>query len=191
MKNNPDISELILRCRKGCRRAQYELYEKFAPKMFAACLRYARDASEAEDMLQDGFIKVFANLGSFKDLGSFEGWVRRIFVNTALEKFRKKNPMLLSSELHPNLAITRDDETVLNRLSAEELTRLIRSLPDGYRMVFNLYAVEGYSHKEIGEMLSISEGTSKSQLARARQHLQEKIRTELPEYLPVTNVMQA
>lgn len=191
MKNNPDISELILRCRKGCRRAQYELYEKFAPKMFAVCLRYARDASEAEDMLQDGFIKVFANLGSFKDLGSFEGWVRRIFVNTALEKFRKKNPMLLSSELHPNLAITRDDETVLNRLSAEELTRLIRSLPDGYRMVFNLYAVEGYSHKEIGEMLSISEGTSKSQLARARQHLQEKIRTELPEYLPVTNVMQA
>lgn len=189
MKNNPDISELILRCRKGCRRAQYELYEKFAPKMFAVCLRYARDASEAEDMLQDGFIKVFANLGSFKDLGSFEGWVRRIFVNTALEKFRKKNPMLLSSELHPNLAITRDDETVLNRLSAEELTRLIRSLPDGYRMVFNLYAVEGYSHKEIGEMLSISEGTSKSQLARARQHLQEKIRTELPEYLPVTNVM--
>ncbi|MBE2246317.1 MAG: sigma-70 family RNA polymerase sigma factor [Candidatus Competibacteraceae bacterium] len=146
----------------------------FASKMYGVCLRYAKDTTEAEDILQDGFIKVFQHMGSFKHEGSFEGWVRRIMVNTALERFRKKNPLITVSEVYP-IAKNMKYDDIESNMSAAELMQLVQKLSPGYRTVFNLYAIEGYSHQEIADMLGISEGTSKSQLARARAVLQEEV----------------
>lgn len=142
--------------------------------MYGVCLRYSRDSSEAEDNLQEGFIRVFTRLDQFAFKGSFEGWMRRIMVNTALEKFRKKN------QLYPveNMVIYEDvslsDDTI-SGISADDLLKMIQKLPPRYRMVFNLYVIEGYSHQEIGVMMDISEGTSKSNLSRARIILQKRV----------------
>lgn len=171
-----NLDEIVKGCIKGQRQAQNDFYKHFARKMYAVCLRYSKDATEAEDILQDGFVKIFSHISSFKNEGSLEGWVRRIIVNTALERFRKKTPLLTSSESYEKVTDLHYD-TIESTISAKELMEIIQKLPPGYRTVFNLYAIEGYSHKEIGEMLGISEGTSKSQLARARGLLQESVAT--------------
>ena len=143
--------------------------------MFPVCLRYVSDRSLAEDILQDGFITLFTKLGSYKGDGSFEGWARRIFVTTALMALRKKDALKMSDELDAVRGMRADTYTQIQNLGYKELMQLIMSLPTGFRTVFNLYAVEGYSHKEIAEMLGITETTSRTQLSRARIWLQKKI----------------
>ena len=143
--------------------------------MFPVCLRYVSDRSLAEDILQDGFITLFTKLGSYKGDGSFEGWARRIFVTTALMALRKKDALKMSDELDAVRGMKADTYTQIQTLGYKELMQLIMSLPTGFRTVFNLYAVEGYSHKEIAEMLGITETTSRTQLSRARIWLQKKI----------------
>jgi RNA polymerase sigma factor (sigma-70 family) len=166
--------ELIEGCIREDRRCQMELFRRFAGKMMAVCRRYARHELEAEDILQDAFIKVFDNLDKFEFKGSFEGWIRRIVVNTALKNFQRasfqKEQMGLESFDEQSL----DPEAVSN-LQEEELMDLISKLPDGYRVVFNLYVIEGFSHKEIADMLEIGESTSRSQLVKARKMLKEQI----------------
>lgn len=157
---------------------QEELYRRFSPRMYAVCLRYAGNAEEAEDILQEGFIKVFKKLGSFRGEGSFEGWVRRVFVNTAIEHFRRKKYLQPVTEKEEN-TIEGKFLSALDGLAEKDILALIKELSPGYRTVFNLYVVEGYSHKEIGDMLGISEGTSKSQLSRAKVILQEMVRKYL------------
>ncbi len=166
--------KLIKACVKGNRLAQKQLYDRFAPKMFSVCLRYAGDYQQAEDLLQEGFIKVFGNLSKYRGDGSFEGWVRRIFVNTAIEQYRKSTHMVPVTEL-TSVRSLHVNNIALTHLAVEDLLKNIRALSPGYRTVFNLYAIEGYSHREIAEKLGISEGTSKSQLARARYILQKMV----------------
>lgn len=169
----PD-NDIIDGCIRGERKYQKALYDKFSGKMFAVCLRYSADSNKAEDMMQDGFIKVFRNIEKFRREGSFEGWIRRIFVNSCIENLRKKTTLYAIQET--TIANVEYNETnAFENLKADDLLKMISELATGYRTVFNLYAIEGYSHKEIGEMLNISEGTSKSQLARARYLLQQKL----------------
>lgn len=169
-------SDLINGCMEGDRRMQEELYRRFSPRMYAVCLRYAGNAEEAEDILQEGFIKVFKKLDSFRSEGSFEGWVRRIFVNTAIEHFRRKRYLMPVTEKEEN-TIEGKFTSVLDELGAKDIMALVQELSPGYRTVFNMYVVEGYTHKEIADMLGISEGTSKSQLSRAKVILQDMVRT--------------
>ncbi len=161
---------------KGDRKAQKELYAAFASKMYALCLRYAKDEDEAKDILQDGFIKVFLKLKQFNNKGSFEGWIRKIIVNTALEKFRDKNYLFAVNMENNYEAGEKEYDHILSDIAANDLLKLVQELSPQYRMVFNLYAIEGYSHKEICEKLDIKEGTSKSNLSRAREILKEKIK---------------
>ncbi|OWY20616.1 RNA polymerase sigma factor [Sphingobacteriales bacterium UPWRP_1] len=174
-QQNYSDAELIQGCINCNRLYQERLYARFSAKMFAICLRYARDYHSAEDILQEGFIKVYQNIQKFRNEGSFEGWLRRIFVNTAIEHYRRSTPM------YPILEVTQAEsemvrEEVVENLAAADMMKMIQSLSPGYRTIFNLYVIEGYSHKEIADMLGISEGTSKSQLARARYLLQEKVK---------------
>ncbi len=155
---------------------QRELYERFASKMYGVCLRYAANAEEAEDILQEGFIKVFKKMTSFRSEGSFEGWIRRIFVNTAIEHYRKKIYLQPITE-HEENTMEGKYLSVLDSLAEKDIINLVQKLSPGYRTVFNMYVVEGYTHKQIGEQLGISEGTSKSQLSRAKQILQELVQT--------------
>ncbi|MBK6619924.1 MAG: RNA polymerase sigma factor [Saprospirales bacterium] len=166
--------ELIEGCIREDRRCQMEVFRRFAGKMIAVCRRYARHELEAEDILQDAFIKVFDNLGKFEFKGSFEGWVRRIVINTALKNFQR------ASFQKEQLGLDNFDEQsiepeAISNLQEEELMDLITRLPDGYRVVFNLYVIEGFSHKEISDMLEIGESTSRSQLVKARKMLKEQI----------------
>ncbi len=154
---------------------QEELYNRFSGKMYAVCLRYSNNADDAQDLLQEGFIKVYRNLHRFRAEGSFEGWVRRVFVNSSIEHFRKKSVQLASVSEREEETIGDKDINALDTLAEKDIINLIRELSPGYRTVFNLYVVEGYSHSEIAGMLGISEGTSKSQLARARGVLQKKV----------------
>lgn len=171
-----NYSEIIKACLKGNRAAQNRLYQLFADKMYGMCLRYADNEDEAKDILQDGFIKVFLNLKQFNNKGSFEGWIRRIIANTALERFRDKNYLFaINMETEYN-ANNKQYDHILSDLAAKDLLKLIQELSPQYRMVFNLYAIEGYSHKEICEKLNIKEGTSKSNLSRAREILKEKVK---------------
>ncbi len=170
-----DLDVLIKECKKNKPDAQRKLYEQFSGKMFGVCLRYSKDYTEAEDILQDGFIKVFTKISQFDFKGSFEGWVRRIMVNCALERYRKHNLLYSVSEIREyDTKLAYDD--VMSEISCKELLSLIKDLSPQYKMVFNLYAIEGFSHQEIGEKLGISEGTSKSNLSRARAILQEKVK---------------
>ncbi len=166
--------QIINGCIVGDRTAQQTLYGRYSPKMFAICLRYAKDYHSAEDILQEGFIKVFRYISNFRREGSFEGWMRRIFVNTAIEHLRKAVSLysIVDDEDKPMDIL---DESVFDQLDYQDLLNMVQSLSPGYRTVFNLYVVEGYSHKEIAKLLNISEGTSKSQLARARVLLQKKV----------------
>lgn len=157
---------------------QHELYQRYAPKMFGVCLRYTGKTEEAEDVLQEGFIKVFRKIASFRGEGSFEGWVRRIFVNTAIEHFRRKNYLQPITEKEEG-TIEGNYLSVLDSLAEKDIIRLVQLLSPGYRTVFNMYVVEGYTHKQIAEMLGISEGTSKSQLSRAKIILQDMVRKHI------------
>lgn len=168
-------NELIESCKNNNREAQYKLYQLLSGKMFAVCLRYAKHREAAEDLLQEGFVKVFTNIDKFRGEGSFEGWVRRIIVNTAVEHYRKSTkmyPMVNVDDVNKDIPWTDTGD----ELELEDLMNMINKLSHGYKTIFNLYVVEGYSHKEIGEMLEISEGTSKSQLARARYLLMEMVK---------------
>ena len=171
-------SDLINGCKEGNRRMQEEMYRRFSPRMYAVCLRYASNAEEAEDILQEGFIKIFKKLDSFRGEGSFEGWVRRVFVNTAIEQFRRKRYLQPVTEREEN-TIEGKSLSALDGLAEKDILALIKELSPGYRTVFNMYVVEGYTHKEIAEMLGISEGTSKSQLSRAKVILQEMVKKYL------------
>lgn len=169
-----NLEDIIKRCKEGNRKAQSDLYHLFASKMYGVCLRYTKDTSEAEDILQEGFIRVFTKMDQYGNKGSFEGWIRRIMVNTALEKFRKSNHLYPVEDMKSFEAMEWSEDTI-SGISANDLMKIIQELPPRYRMVFNLYAIEGYSHQEIGDMMNISEGTSKSNLSRARIILQKKV----------------
>jgi len=166
---------------KGCQadnaHYQKELYSLFAPTMFGICLRYASDYHTAEDILQDGFVKVFRNIKKFRGEGALEGWIRRIFVNTAIEYYRKTARSFRFSPLEIVAEKSFDDVSLLD-LELNELLSLIQKLPDGYRLVFNLYINEGFSHDEIAKKLNINIGTSKSQLARAKKYLRKLIKEQ-------------
>lgn len=171
--------QLIQLCLKNDRKAQKNLYDRYSRKMMGVCLRYAGDTELAKDMLQDGFIRVFTNLTAFQNSGSFEGWMRRIIVNTCLEHLRKNDILQNAEDLDQPFSTVYDSEySVVEELSAQDLMKIIGELPDGFRIVFNMYVIEGYSHKEIGEVLNITESTSRSQLTRAKQLLQKRIEEE-------------
>jgi RNA polymerase sigma factor (sigma-70 family) len=172
---NSEEERMVQGCVKGQPQHQETLYTKYYRKMFGVCLRYAPDRETAEDILQDGFVKVLKNIGSFQSKGSLEGWIRRVMVNTALEQLRKKSTMYPVVDIE-QAANTDSGWDIVSAMGEQEILRLVQALPLGYRTVFNLYAIEGYSHKEIADQLNITEGTSKSQLARARQTLQESIK---------------
>ena len=171
-----EIREIIDGCLAGDRRDQELLYRRHAAKLYAVCLQYSGNDEEARDILQEGFIKIFENLQYYKYEGSFEGWIRRITVNTALERFRNRHNLYRVDNIdlitEPDAEPNNDD---YSGLDAKDLLSIIRELPPKYRMVFNLYAIEGYSHKEISKMINISEGTSKSNLSRARLILQRRV----------------
>lgn len=169
------LENIVIGCQHQEAKAQKELYDLFGSKMFGICLRYAGNQNDAQDILQEGFLKIFEKIHQFGFKGSFEGWMRRIFVNTALEKFRGQYKVI---NIQDGFRDTADEgyEHITSSITVKELTELIQHLSPKYRTVFNLYAIEGYSHKEISKMLNISEGTSKSNLSRARVILQEKIR---------------
>jgi RNA polymerase sigma factor (sigma-70 family) len=177
MQSNPPVplSDLLEGCLANDRQSQEQLYRWLSPRLFAVCLRYATDRESAEDILQEGFIKLFQKLSSYRSEGSFEGWARRIIVNTAIEHFRRIKPVL-SLETESPMKEPSLQETGVTQLETKELAALIQELPVGYRTVFNLYAVEGFSHGEIAERLGISEGTSKSQYSRAKKWLQDRLK---------------
>lgn len=166
--------ELIKGCLRRDRNAQQQLYDTFSSKMYALCCRYIKSPMEAEDVLVVAFTKIFERIGQFKGDGSFEGWIRRIIVNESLTYLRKHRAMYLETDLE--VADREPDyQQVADHLEAEDLMNMIQELPSGYRIVFNMYAIDGYSHKEIADQLGISENTSKSQLSRARTYLQKMI----------------
>ena len=173
-----EIRELINGCLAGNRRDQELLYRRHAARLYAVCLQYSGNNEEARDILQEGFIKIFENLANYKHEGSFEGWMRRITVNTALEKYRNRTNLYRVDDIDqvPEQDAEPDNQDYAG-LEAADLLNIIRELPPKYRMVFNLFALEGYSHKEISEMINISEGTSKSNLSRARVILQKRVET--------------
>lgn len=171
-----EIREIIKGCLKGNRKDQELLYRRHAAKLYAVCLQYSGNDDEAKDILQEGFIKIFENLQNYKFEGSFEGWIRRITVNTALEKYRSRNNLYKVEDIDQITETDAEpDGEDYTGLEANDLLDIIRELPPKYRMVFNLYAIEGYSHKEISKLVNISEGTSKSNLSRARIILQRRV----------------
>lgn len=172
---NTDLDLIWNACLAEDRKAQFKLYQLFSSKMFAVCLRYARDQDEAADILQTGFIKVFSKSHLFDHKGSLEGWIRRIMVNTAIEMHRKNKTNFLETLQEQHHSIPESQQRSDDNIHYKDLMQLVTKLPMGYKTVFNLYAIEGYSHKEIADMLIISEGNSKSQLSRARQWLKEKL----------------
>jgi len=166
--------QLIKSCLNGDRRAQEELYNLYSRKMLGVCLRYVGDRETARDLLQDGFVKVFTTLHLYSGTGTLDAWMRTIFVNYAIEHMRKKDILRDSADLESISELT-EEETAVSKLSAKQIMELVQQLPSGFRTVFNLYAVEGYSHKEIGEMLKITESTSRSQYVRAKQWLRKQM----------------
>ena len=169
-------SQLIDACKKGDRASQKILFDRLAPRMFPLWIRYVKDRSLAEDILQDGFITLFTRIDTYKADGSFEGWARRIFVTTALMSLRKKDAMKMSDELDTARGMKAETVSQMQNIGYKELMELVMTLPAGFRTVFNMYAIEGYSHKEIAQMLGITETTSRTQFSRARAWLQNKIK---------------
>jgi len=170
-----ELDDILKGCVDGKRKAQGRLFNLFSEEMFGVCLYYSKDYTEAEDTLHEGFMKVFQKIGQYKHKGSLAGWIKRVIINTALEKFRKQHQLYAVGDDY-EFSDDIELENVISDLSAQDLIKLIRDLTPKYKMVFNLYAIEGYSHKEISQMLGISEGTSKSNLARARYILQNKVK---------------
>ncbi|MBC9794574.1 sigma-70 family RNA polymerase sigma factor [Sinomicrobium weinanense] len=166
------LEELINRCKDRDRKAQEQLYRLFNGKLYSICLKYSRNQTEAEDNLQDSFMAIFNKIGQYRFKGSFEGWVRRVTVNTVLQKYRKEKVFnIVSEEIEDEVEVEIEDEDI----SLDYLLSIIQKLPDKYRLTFNLYVMDGYSHKEISEMLGVTEGTSKSNLSRARTILKTYI----------------
>ncbi|MCF8416596.1 MAG: sigma-70 family RNA polymerase sigma factor [Crocinitomicaceae bacterium] len=170
-----DDTTLVIECVKGNPRAQRMLFDRFSSKMLGVCLRYAKDSEQADDILQDGFVKVFTKLKDFKNAGSLEGWIRRVMVNTALDQIRKNGKTLGDVSVEDVQYKIENNDHIAEQLMAEDLLKLINSMPDGYKVVFNMFAIEGYTHNEIADTLGISESTSKSQYSRARAYLRERI----------------
>ena len=169
-------NQLVKKVLQGKASAQETFYQMFAPKMYAVCLRFAKDHDEANDILQEGFIKVFTNLKSYRGEGSLEGWIRRTIVNTAINFYKKNLKFRNAADIETVLIFERStDANAVELMSAKELMEHVTQLPEGYRTVFNLNVIEGYTHKEIADLLNISENTSKSQLSRARAYLQKRI----------------
>jgi len=166
------LEKLINKCKQRDIRAQSEVYQLFAGKLFALCLKYSKNYQEAQDNLQDGFITIFNKIDQYKFKGSFEGWLKRIIINTALQKYREKNVLnLISEEIPEEIEVEIDEMDI----SLDFLLKIIQELPNRYRLVFNMYVLDGYSHKEIAKLLEISEGTSKSNLSRGRYILKKKV----------------
>ncbi|MEO8763400.1 MAG: RNA polymerase sigma factor [Ginsengibacter sp.] len=172
--HNLSESDLIKGCIAGNRQMQEILYYQFSPKMYGVCLRYSGNVEDANDLLQEGFIKIFRNLEKFRADGSFEGWMRRIFVNTSIEHFRKKVKLYNVTEVQEN-TIEDDELNILDSMAEKDIILLVNELSPGYKAVFNMHVIEGYSHKEIAAILGITEGTSKSQLARAKGVLKKSV----------------
>lgn len=170
------LDQLIKECQRDNIKAQEQLYRLFAQKLFAVCLKYSRDYADAEDNLQDGFILLFRKIEQFKFKGSFEGWAKRVVVNNILQKYRTSGKVV--TLVNENIPDDTEVEVESDDISMDFLLTIIQELPDRYRMVFNLYVTDGFSHKEIAEMMGISVGTSKSNLARARLILKEKIEVQ-------------
>ncbi|MEJ1222564.1 RNA polymerase sigma factor [Sediminicola sp. 1XM1-17] len=166
---------LIKKAASGKREAQQWLYERHSPKMLSVCRQYIKDLQFAEDVMVQGFLKVFTHLNSFKHEGSFEGWIRKIMVRECITYLRKQQPIVFDGEMLDNQS--QDYVSIGSELEVNEIQTLIDALPEGYKLVFGLYALEGYKHSEIAEMLQISESTSKSQLYKARKRLQEELRS--------------
>jgi RNA polymerase sigma-70 factor (ECF subfamily) len=166
------LEQLIEHCKKNDTKAQSQLYKLYSSKLFSLCLKYSRNYVEAEDNLQDAFVTIFNKISQYKSKGSLEGWMKRITINTALQRYRSVGVFdIVNEEQIEDVSVEIDEDAV----TIDFLLSIIQELPDRYRLVFNLYALDGYSHKEIAEMLNISTGTSKSNLARARLILKEKI----------------
>ncbi len=157
------------------RKAQEKLYQLTASKMLGVCMRYTNNRAEAEDILQTGFVRVFTRMDSYRGEGAFEGWIRKIMVNTAIESFRRNKRMVQAEDIQ-ELAEENTPGLNVDELAYADLLNIVQQLPAGYKIVFNMYAIEGYSHREIAEALDISEGTSKSQLLRAREWLKKRIK---------------
>lgn len=165
--------QLVKECVSGSPSAQKKFYDLFAKKMMGVCLRYTNDYAEAQDVLQDAFIKIFNKLPDFESKGSLEGWVRRIMVNTALDAYRKAKKHQKNVDVDSVSFMLDSKEYIIESINADDLLEIIRTIPEGYRVVFNLFAIEGYSHKEIADMLGVTESTSKSQYSRAKKMLRK------------------
>ena len=174
-----DLEKALESAKKGHLPAQKYLYEHYKSTLFIVCLRYARDRSEAEDMLQEGFLAIFRDLKQFNEKGSLKGWMRRVMVNSALQYIRKWKRDWLHLDSSDYIDAFTTDEVVFHKLGLEELTRLVQRLPCGYRMVFNLFVIEGYNHKEIADLLNISVSTSKTQLFKAKAALKRQLELQL------------
>jgi RNA polymerase sigma factor (sigma-70 family) len=170
-----DEQELILGCIAARPKAQKALFDIYAPKLYVVCLRYLKDQMRAQDVLQDTYVKIFANIGNYKSEGAFEGWLKRIAVNTCLDQLRKDKKLLTDVSIDDVSHKLSTDSFSVEKLMADDLLKLVQALPDGYRTVFNLFAIEGYSHQEIAQQLGISESTSKTQYLRARAYLKDRI----------------
>ncbi len=170
-----DEQELIQGCIAARPKAQKALFDIYAPKLYVVCLRYLKDQMRAQDVLQDTFVKIFAHIGNYKSEGAFEGWLKRIAVNTCLDQLRKDKKLLTDVHLDDVSHKLAHQDFSAEKLMADDLLKLVQALPDGYRTVFNLFAIEGFSHQEIAQQLGISESTSKTQYLRARAYLKERI----------------
>lgn len=166
------LEQLIEKCKKNDTKAQGEIYKLFSSKLFALCLKYSTNYAEAEDNLQDAFVTIFNKISQYKSKGSFEGWLKRIAINTALQRYRTKGVFsIINEDIVDDVEVDVED----NNIPLDYLLKIIQELPNRYRLVFNLYVLDDYSHKDIANMLEITEGTSKSNLARAREILKKKI----------------
>lgn len=174
----PPETDLIKGCIDRDPQMQRLLYQRFSEKMYAVCIRYSENRDDANDIMQEGFIKVYSNLNKFRAEGSFEGWVRRIFINTAIEHYRKKVKLYNVTEVQEN-TIEDKELNALDSLATKDILKIVNELSPGYKIVFNMHVIEGYSHKEIADLLGITEGTSKSQLARAKGVLKKIIETKI------------
>lgn len=165
------LDQIIAECKKKCPKAQEQLYHLLSKKLYAVCLKYSSNYADAQDNLQDGFILIFDKIQQYTCKGSFEGWAKKVMINNALQKFRSVRYLEIVNDCIPEENIEIEDDNI----SIDYLLQIIQELPDQYRLVFSLYVLDGYSHKEIAEMLTITTGTTKSNLARARAILKEKI----------------
>lgn len=184
------LEHIIKECQQGKRHGQKKLYDRFCGRLLGVSMRYASNIEEAEDVLHDSFIKIFGKIGQYKFKGSFEGWMRRIVVNTALEIHRGKNKIInIQDNIKENIN-EGSYENIIESLTADELMQFVMELSPKYRLVFNMYAIDGYSHQEIAEKLNITTGTSKSNLSRARNILQEKIKSQYSESINLGKIRQ-